>query len=91
MEEELVWLLAKEIPNKDPDQIRADAYGNEIHCDQYGKKSPYGWEVVHIKPKALGGSDHIRNLQAVQTNSRRCRRPQQNPSFWQRLIGKKAS
>ncbi|MGI9345871.1 MAG: HNH endonuclease, partial [Gammaproteobacteria bacterium] len=76
MKEEIVWLLAKEIPNKDPDQIREDAYGNEIHCDQYRKQTEYGWEVGHIKPRALGGSDHIRNLQAVHTNSRRHKRPQ---------------
>ncbi|MGI9345262.1 MAG: HNH endonuclease [Gammaproteobacteria bacterium] len=91
MKERVVWLHAETIPNKDPDQIRADAFGNEIHRDQYNKKNEYGWEVGHIKARALGGSDHIRNLQAVHTNSRMHKRPQQNPSFWQRLMGKKAS
>ena len=30
-----------------------------------------GWEVDHIKPKSLGGSDATRNLQALKTEVNR--------------------
>ena len=33
----------------------------------YGKDSPMVWNVDHIKPKSRGGSNSIRNLQALQS------------------------
>ena len=66
-----VWDKAKPIKGKDPAQYRQDPYGNTIRRDSYGKKSPVGWEADHIKPKAKGGSDDIRNLQAMQWEANR--------------------
>lgn len=34
----------------------------------YGKTSEMGWNVDHSKPQALGGTDHLNNLQPM--NSR---------------------
>ena len=66
-----VWDKAKEIRGKDPDLYRRDPYGNEIYKPSYGKDSEKGWEIDHIKPVSEGGSDHLRNLQAMQTAQNR--------------------
>lgn len=37
-----------------------------IHKDSYGdRKSKYGWEIDHIKPKSEGGTDALSNLRAL--------------------------
>lgn len=66
-----VWKKAKTVPGRDPNVFRQDPYGNLIRKDQYGKESKQGWEIDHIKPVSLGGSDHLSNLQAMQTAKNR--------------------
>lgn len=68
---EKAWENAKKIQGEDPSQYRQDPYGNKIRKTSFGKDSKMGWEVDHIKPKALGGSDATRNLQALQTKVNR--------------------
>lgn len=68
---DVVWKKAKPIKGKDPAKYRKDPYGNEMHYDSYGKDSPRGWEIDHIKPKARGGSDATVNLQALNTRVNR--------------------
>lgn len=62
---EKAWENAKIIRGKGPKLYRQDPYGNKIYKPSYGKNSTFGWEVDHIKPKSLGGSDSSRNLQAL--------------------------
>ncbi|HAA14934.1 MAG TPA: HNH endonuclease [Cytophagales bacterium] len=66
-----VWNKAKKVVGKDPKDYRLDPYGNEIYYYSYGKNSDKGWEIDHIKPKSLRGSDHITNLQALKTSVNR--------------------
>lgn len=66
-----VWERAQPIRGKDPNKVRKDPYGNQIKRDQYGNDGPQGWEIDHIKPANRGGSDHLRNLQAMQTGKNR--------------------
>ena len=66
-----VWNKAKKIRGEDPSKVRKDPYGNRIRKDKFGKSSPQGWEIDHIMPKSKGGSDHLRNLQAMQTDKNR--------------------
>ncbi len=68
---DVVWEKAKPIQGKDPAKYRKDPYGNEMFYDSYGKDSPKGWEIDHIKPKNLGGSDATVNLQALNTTTNR--------------------
>jgi 5-methylcytosine-specific restriction endonuclease McrA len=35
----------------------------------YGKGGKYGWVVDHKVPKAKGGSDSLRNVQALNTQA----------------------
>ena len=57
---EKVWKLADHI--KDPNMFRQDPYGNQICHNCYGKDTPQGWNIDHIKPKNKGRSDCIRSL-----------------------------
>lgn len=63
-----IWDKGSTIRGKNPDLYRMDKYGNEMYKHSYGKTSPMGWNVDHSKPQAHGGTDHLNNLQPM--NSR---------------------
>ncbi len=63
-----VWDKADEIRGKNPDLYRKDAYGNPIFRHSYGKNTEMGWQIDHIKAVAQGGSDNMRNLQALKSS-----------------------
>ncbi len=70
-QQDKAWGLAKPIRGRDPVKYRQDPYGNTMYRNSYGKGSPMGWEVDHIKPRARGGSGATRNLQALNTGVNR--------------------
>lgn len=63
-----VWDKGQVIRGKNPDLYRRDIYGNVMFKTSYGKTSEMGWNVDHSKPQSLGGTDHLNNLQPM--NSR---------------------
>ena len=63
-----VWDKGEIIPGKNPDLYRQDKYGNQMYKPSYGKFSEQGWNIDHSKPQSKGGTDHLNNLQPM--NSR---------------------
>lgn len=68
---EMAWNKAEIIKGKNPDVYRKDSCGNEIYKSSYGKPTKMGWEIDHIHPKAKGGTDLPRNIQALQWEENR--------------------
>ena len=70
-QQDAAWAHAKTVRGKDPDRYRQDAYGNVLFRGSYGKATPMGWDVDHIKPRSEGGSDATVNLQALNASVNR--------------------
>jgi 5-methylcytosine-specific restriction endonuclease McrA len=62
-----VWERAATVRGKDPALYRRDVAGNILYKPSYGSDSEMGWEIDHINPVNKGGTDNLRNLQALQT------------------------
>jgi len=62
---EHAWENATPVRGKNPDTWRKDATGRLIRRGSYGTRGAYGWEVDHKNPKSRGGSDDLRNIQAL--------------------------
>ena len=66
-----VWGKGKKIKGKNPDLYRKDKLGNTMYYPSYGKASKMGWEIDHSKPQSKGGTDHLNNLQPLNTRANR--------------------
>lgn len=63
-----VWEKGAKIRGKDPKLYRRDTCGNIMYYHSYGKNSPSGWVIDHSKPRNSGGTDHLNNLQPLNTS-----------------------
>ena len=61
-----VWNKGQIIAGYNPLIWRRDYMGNAIRYSDYGDRlSVHGWEIDHITPVALGGSDDLANLRPL--------------------------
>ena len=60
------------IANEDSNEWRTDICGAIMQYSKHGNtNSEYGWEIDHIKPQALKGSDETYNLQPLNWRNNR--------------------
>lgn len=59
------WKACRPLDGHSPAAYRIDAYGNLIVWSHYGTQGDHGWEIDHIHPSALGGTDGLHNLRAL--------------------------
>lgn len=69
-----IWDKGSVIRGKNPDLYRKDKFGNEMYKPSYGLNSEKGWNVDHSKPQALGGTDHLNNLQPMNSRANSAKR-----------------
>jgi len=69
--EDEVWEKGQKVRGKNPDLYRKDKFGNTMYKPSYGKNSEMGWEIDHSKPQSKGGTDHLNNLQPMNTQANR--------------------
>jgi 5-methylcytosine-specific restriction endonuclease McrA len=69
-----VWGKGTPIQGYDSRMWRRDAYGSAMRYTDHGDTSSvYGWEIDHIKPSSLGGSNQLTNLQPLQWERNRAK------------------
>ena len=66
-----IWDKAKKIDGQDSMKYRQDVGGAWIQYDKYGKEESFGWEIDHMFPESLGGTNHTTNLQPLQWENNR--------------------
>ena len=66
---EQIWDKGQKIRGKDPNLYRKDIYGNEMYRHSYGMDTPKGWNVDHSKPVSKGGTNHLNNLQPLNSSA----------------------
>jgi len=62
---EWCWSQARIVYGRDSRLWRKDEMGNLLYKPAYGKRGQFGWHIDHRKPRALGGTDHRRNLRVL--------------------------
>lgn len=70
---ELIWQKAHRVEGFDEKKWRKDFAGAWIQRNQFGIRSEYGWEIDHIRPQSLGGSNDATNLFPMHWRNNMCK------------------
>ena len=81
-----VWEKASPIPGYSANVYRRDACGTAIQYSEYGRRGKYGWEIDHVHPVALGGSDKLKNLQPLHWQNNQIK-ADEHPNNWKLRVG----
>ena len=68
-----IWEGARIEAGYDPEIWRKDFAGAWIRREEFGKNGDFGWVIDHIKPKSLGGTDDLTNLQPLHWRNNICK------------------
>ena len=70
-------------------EIKIDFYGGIMVKGLYGHRTAkYAWEIDHIRPVSLGGSDELWNLQPLQRKNNRTKSNSFDPTWAQVLASR---
>lgn len=83
---EEVWKKATVIQGYDEDHFRKDCCGAIIAREKYGDlDSVFGWQIDHVYPQSLGGTDIIDNLRAMQWQNNESKKDDY-PSYYSSVV-----
>ena len=69
-----VWAKGTVVPGCNPAIWRTDTYGSLMNRSEYGNcESAFGWEIDHIQPLSLNGSERFANLQPLSWKNNRAK------------------
>lgn len=66
-----VWEEAQKVDGYNSELVRKDCCGAWIVKSEYGKTTPFGWEVDHAYPESKGGRTEPINLRAMHWENNR--------------------
>lgn len=79
-----IWEMAEKVEGYNPNIWRKDFAGAWIRRDAYGTTMAFGWEIDHLRPVSLGGSDELTNLNAIHWRNNR-KKADDYPNFFTSL------
>ena len=65
------WTNYRGPVSRNPNLHRRDELGNEMYKPAFGTAGEKSWEIDHRNPVSKGGTDHRRNLRALNTEANR--------------------
>jgi len=77
---EAVW--QKATPESDQEVFRRDDCDAIMYRPSYGKREHWGWEIDHIKPVSLGGTDELSNLRPLHWENNRAKGDSYPDNTW---------
>lgn len=69
-----IWVKNAWVNGREIRAFQRDAYGRWMRIGEHGQNGTFGWEVDHIIPESLGGSNKLYNLRPLHWRNNREKR-----------------